>query len=85
MFVYLCNSRDSLKEKQASSHLLVPVLMLNDCVLVSLPLAVLANVGGKVPTEQGPAKSKSFIIHSIFWMQNFLIIALCLHYRSLFN
>lgn len=62
-----------------SKRLLVPVLMLNERVLVSLPVAVLANVVGKVPTEQGPAKSKRFIIHSIFWMQNFLIIGLCLH------
>lgn len=79
MFIYSCNSRDSLQEKQASSRLLVPVLMLNERVLVSLPVAVLANVVGKVPTEQGPAKSKRFIIHSIFWKQNFLIIGLCLH------
>lgn len=78
MFIYSCNSRDSLKEKQTSARLLAPVLMLNDSVLVLLPVAVLAFVGGKVPTEQGPAKKQE-----IYCTFNFLDAKL-FHHWALF-
>lgn len=48
--------------------------MLNDCVLVSLPVAVLANVEGKVPTEQGAAKQE------IYYTFNFLDAKLFNHW-----